>query len=168
MKVLLASQGTYRPAVAIKPTLEFLSGTSRPHYVLPAILQKKARFCDLALTGGYVTRGLAFGAVKCEWNFGGRITPSVVAQLSRATQDVQAIRALGLNRTDVYGSAGVDIDLSEQWSLFLEVGRTVGRMDVNSSRFGFTTNIVYTGRLWGKKRGTLVRELLCVTSQERR
>jgi len=168
LKVLLASQGTYRPAVAVKPMLEFLSGTSRPNGVLPAILQRKARFCDLALTGGYVTRGLAFGAVKCEWNLHSRITPSAVAQVSRATQDVNAIRALGLNRTDVYGSAAVDIDLSTHWSFFLEAGRTIGRTDVNSSRFAFTTNIVYTGRLWGKRRETLARELLHVTSQERR
>lgn len=150
LKVLLVSQGTYRPAVAVKPTLEFLSGTSRPNYVLPAIVQKRAGFCDLALTGGYVTRGVAFGAVKCEWNLGSRFTPSAVAQVSHATQDVNAIRALGLNRTDVFGSAGVDIDLSPHWSLFLEAGRTLGRMDENSSRFGFTASIAYTGRLWGK------------------
>lgn len=160
LKVLLAPQGTYRPAVAVKPMLEFLSGTSRPNYVLPAIVQKRAGFCDLALTGGYVTRGLAFGAVKCEWNLGSRFTLGAVAQVSRATHDVNAIRALGLNRTDVFGSAGVDIDLSAHWSLFLEAGRTVGRTDVNSSRFGFTTNIVYTGRLWGKRRETPAREFL--------
>jgi hypothetical protein len=106
--------------------------------------------------------------VKCEWNFGSWITPSAVAQVSRATQDVNAIRALGLNRTDVYGSAAVDIDLSTHWSLFLEAGRTIGRTDANSSRFGFTTNIVYTGRLWGKSKETLAGELLHVTSQERR
>jgi hypothetical protein len=160
LKVLLATQATYRPAIALKPMLEFLAGTGRPHYVLPAIVQKKTGFCDLALTGGYVTRGLAFGAAKCEWTIGSRFTPSAVAQVSRATQDVNAIRALGLNRTDVFGSAGVDIDLGSHWSLFLEAGRTIGRTDVNSSRFAFTTNIVYTGRLWGKRGENLAKEFL--------
>ena len=150
LKVLLASEGTYRPAIAVKPTLEFLSGTHRPNYVLPAILQKDAGFCDLALTAGYVTRGVAFSSLKCEWSIGKRITPIAVVQVSRVTRDVQAIRELGWNRTEVDGSAGVDIDLSPHWSLFLEAGRTLGRMDVNSSRFGFTASIVYTGRLWGK------------------
>lgn len=150
LKVLLASEGTYRPAIAVKPTLEFLGGTDRPHYVLPAILQKDAGFCDLALTAGYVTRGVAFSSLKCEWSIGKRVTPIAVVQVSRVTKDVRAIRELGWNRTEVDGSAGVDIDLSPHWSLFLEAGRTIGRMDINSSRFGFTASIVYTLRLWGK------------------
>jgi len=159
LKGLLASEGTYRPAVAVKPMLEFLGGTSRPNAVLPVILQKKSGFCDLALTAGYVTRGVAFSALKCERSIG-RITPSVVAQVSQITKDVHAIRALGWNRTEVDGSASVDIDLSSHWGLFLEGGRTLGRMDVNASRFALTANIVYSGRLWGKGAETLRREFL--------
>jgi hypothetical protein len=150
LKFLLVSEGSYRPAVAVKPTLEFLGGTDRPHFVLPAILQKDAGFCDLALTAGYVTRGIAFSSLKCEWSVGKRVTPIAVVQVSRVTKDLQAIRDLGWNRTEVDGSAGVDIELSPHWSIFLEAGRTLGRMDENSSRFGFTASIVFTGRLWGK------------------
>ena len=150
LKVLLASQGTHRPAVAVKPMLEFRGGTIHPDFVLPAILQKEAGFCDLALTAGYVTRGVAFSALKCEWSIGDRITPTVVTQLSRITKDVQAIRTLGWNRSHVERAAGIDIDLSSHWSLFLEAERTLSRMDGNASRFGFTANIVYTVRLWGK------------------
>jgi len=150
LKFLLVPEGRYRPAIAIKPTLEFLGGTHHPNYVLPAIVQKDAGFCDLALTAGYVTRGVAFTSAKCEWSIGQRITPIAVVQVSRVTRDVHAIRELGWNRTEVDGSAGVNIDLTPHWSLFLEAGRTLGRMDVNSSRFGFTASIAYTFRLWGE------------------
>jgi hypothetical protein len=149
VKTLLVSQGSYRPAVAIKPTLEFLGGTTSPHFVLPAILQQDVRFCDLALTAGYITRGVAFGSAKCEWSVG-RVTPVAVMQVSRATQDVQAIRNLGLNRTQAIGSAGVGINLTPRWSVFVATARQLGRMDVNSPRFGVSGSIAYTGRLWGK------------------
>ena len=152
LKLLLASEGRFRPAVAVKPTLEVLGGTSgdRAHFVLPVILQKDVRLCDLAGTAGYVTRGVAFSSLKCEWSIRDRITPMAVVQASRVTKDLQLISDLGLNRTEVNGSAGVDIELSPHWSIFLEMGRVLGRTDENSARLSFTASISFTGRLWGK------------------
>jgi hypothetical protein len=152
LKLLLASEGRFRPALAVKPTLELLGSTSgdRAHFVLPVILQKDVRLCDLAGTAGYVTRGVAFSSLKCEWSIRDRITPMAVVQASRVTKDLQLISDLGLNRTEVYGSAGVDIELSPHWSVFLEMGRVLGRTDENSAHLSFTASISFTGRLWGK------------------
>jgi hypothetical protein len=118
--------------------------------MLPVILQKDVGFCDLAATVGYVTRGVAFSSLKCEWNIKNRITPMAVVQASRVTKDLHVISDLGWNRTEVDGSAGVNIDLNRHWSLFLEMGRVLGRKDQNSALFSFTASISYTGRLWGK------------------
>lgn len=153
LKLLLVPKRRFRPALAVKPTLELLgnaSGADRAHFVLPVILQKDIRLCDLALTAGYVTRGVAFSALKCEWNIGSRVTPLAVVQASRATKDLRTISDLGLNRTEVRGSGGLGIDISPHWSVFLEVGRTLGRTDKNSSRLNASANVSFTGRLWGR------------------
>ena len=150
LKILLVSEGSYRPAVALKPTLELLGGSDRPHLVLPAILQKNVGFCDLASTAGYVTRSVAFSSLKCEWSVGKGLTPIAVVQVSRMTKDFLTMRDLGWNRTEVDTSLGLNIDLSPHWGLFLEAGRTLGPMDLNRSRFGFTASITHTGRLWGR------------------
>lgn len=156
LKLLLASEGSFRPAVAVKPTLELLGATStdRAHFVLPVILQKDVGLCDLAGTAGYVTRGVAFSSLKCEWSIKDRITPMVVVQASRVTKDLRLISNLGWNRSEVNGSAGVDIEISPHWSLFLEAGRVLGRTDENSAHLTFTAGISFTGRLWGKSDGT--------------
>jgi hypothetical protein len=155
LKILLVSKGHFWPALAVKPTLELLgnpSGANRAHFALPVILQKDIRFCDLALTAGYVTRGVAFGALKCEWNIGSRITPMAVVQSSRLTKDLRTISDQGLNRTETIGSGGLGVDISPHWSVFLEVGRALGRTDKNSSRLNASASISFTGRLWTQER----------------
>jgi hypothetical protein len=155
LKFLLGPGGRYRPALAVKPTLELLwgdaSGVGHAHFMLPLILQKNIRLCDLALTAGYITRGVAFGAVKCEWSITDRIAPMAVVQSSRMTKDLGAISNLGWNRTEVRGSAGLSMNVSRRWSIFLEAGRTIGRMDQNSSHLDVSASISFTGRLWGRK-----------------
>lgn len=155
LKLLLGPGGRYRPALAVKPTLELLwgdaSGPGHAHFMLPLILQKDIRLCDLALTAGYITRGVAFGALKCEWNITEHIAPLAVVQSSRMTKDLRAISDLGWNRTEVRGSGGLSINISPRWSIFFEAGRTLGRMDQNSSHFDVSASISFTGRLWGRK-----------------
>ena len=155
LKLLLGPGGRYRPALAVKPTLELLwgnaSGPGHAHFMLPLILQKDIRLCDLALTAGYITRGVAFGALKCEWNITDHIAPMAVVQSSRMTKDLRAISDLGWNRTEVRGSAGLSINITPRWSIFLEAGRTLGRMDQNSSHFDVSASISFTGHLWGGK-----------------
>ncbi len=155
LKLLLGPGGRYRPALAIKPTLELLwgdaSGAVPAHFMLPLILQKDVKLCDLALTAGYITRGVAFGALRCEWNITDRISPMAVLQSSRMTKDLRAISNLGWNRTEVRGSAGLSFNISPRWSIFLEGGRTIGRMDQNSSHLDVSASISFTGRLWGRQ-----------------
>ena len=69
-KVVLWNEADRRPGVAAKPMIERLAspnGAGRVHLVLPVILEKEIRFCDLAYTAGYVTRGIAFSSLKCGW-----------------------------------------------------------------------------------------------------
>ena len=64
---------------------------------------------------------------------------------------LRAISNLGWNRTEVRGSAGLSINVSPRWSIFLEAGRTLGRMDQNSSHLDVSASISFTGRMWGRK-----------------
>jgi hypothetical protein len=154
LKVLLVTESTYRPAIAVKPMLELLGtpdGAGRAHVALPLIIEKDVGFCDLASTVGYITRGVAYGSLKCEWGGDGRVTPTVVFSASRMTQHVTELRDLGLNRSQFGGSIGVNVNLTRHWSIFLEAGRTLGRRDENSPTLEFTASIAYTGVLWSHK-----------------
>lgn len=160
LKVLLWNEADRRPGVAVKPMIERLgspNGAGRVHLVLPIILEKDIRFCDLAYTAGYVTRGIAFSSLKCGWGGDHRVTPLAVIAGSRATEHLGQLHSLGLNRTQLHGSAGLNVNISPSWSLFLEGGRTLGRKDQNSSSFEFTASIEFTAVLWGQ-RNTASRE----------
>lgn len=160
LKVLLWNEADCRPGVAAKPMIERLAspnGAGRVHLVLPVILEKEIQFCDLAYTAGYVTRGIAFSSLKCGWAGDHRVTPLAVIAGSRATEHLGQLHSLGLNRTQLHGSAGVSVNISPSWSLFLEVGRTLGRKDQNSSSFEFTASIAFAAALWGQ-RSTARRE----------
>jgi hypothetical protein len=154
LKVLLWNETSHRPALAVKPMLELLGnpdGVGRAHFAIPLILDKDVRVCDLAYTMGYITRGVAYSSVKCEWGGDGKVTPVAVISASRATKHVGVLRDLGLNRTQLDGSIGVNVDITQHWSIFLEAGRTLSRPDDNSSRFEFTASIAFTGFLWGQR-----------------
>jgi len=157
LKVLLWKEARYRPALAVKPMLELLGsadGVGRAHLAFPVMLEKDIGLCDLAYTVGYLTRGAVYSSLKCEWGGEGRVTPIAVISGSRATEHLSDLRDLGLNRTQLNGSVGVNVEISPRWSIFLEAGRTLSRKDENSSQFEFTASIAYTGRLWGRGRST--------------
>jgi hypothetical protein len=154
LKVLLWNEASYHPALAIKPMLEVLGspqGVGRAHLVFPLILEKDVRLCDLAYTVGYITRGVTYSSLKCEWGGDGKVTPIAVISASRATERWGVLRDLGLNRTQLGGSVGLNVDITPHWSIFLEAGRTFSRQDDNSSRFEFTASIAFTGFVWGKR-----------------
>jgi hypothetical protein len=153
VKFLVREEGRYMPALAFRPMLQFLADTGiggRVHVALPLIVERDVKFCKLAYTIGYITSGAGYSSVKCEWNSNGMFTPLAVVSASRAITNWGDLREQGLNRTQLYGSAGINVNLTPHWSLFVEAGRNLGRKDDNSSRFGFTASISYTGFLWGR------------------
>jgi len=155
-KFLAWEEGRYRPALAVRPMLQFLADPnkgSRVHLTVPVILERDVNFCELAYTLGYITNGAVYSSVKCEWNSDGKFTPQAVFSGSRAIRHWGDFREEGLNRTQFYASAGINVNLTRHWSICLEAGRSVGRRDDNSSKFGFTASISYTGFLWGRSSG---------------
>jgi hypothetical protein len=159
-KLLLMPETKRRPALALEPMIEVLGDASiagsplapkRVNYVLPFITQKSFDHYRIYYMAGYLTRGIIYNSLAFELNRWSRITPLVIMSGSRLTRELGLVSALGLNRSrsDVIGS--VAVTLRPGWSLFVSSGRSVGRVDLNSSRYQITGGVSFNVRLWGKK-----------------
>jgi len=152
LKVLLWKESDYRPAVAVKPAIELLGGPSgggRADLALPVILEKDTRFGDFAYSAGYVTRGVAFSSLQCTWGDDHRVTPMAVIAGSRAVEGLSDLRRLGLNPTQLLGSAGVNLKISPKWGLSLQGGGLFSPNNQKGRSLEFGASITYTIRVWG-------------------
>jgi hypothetical protein len=151
LKVLLWKEADHRPAVALKPAIELPGDPNggRAHLALPVILEKDTRFGDLAYSAGYITRGVAFSSLQCTWDSDHRVTPMAVIAGSRVVQRVSDLRRLGLNPTQLLGSAGVNLKLGPRWNLSLQGGSLFNLNSPGSHSFEFGASITYTNRVWG-------------------
>jgi hypothetical protein len=158
-KLLLWSETGRRPALALEPMIEVLGDASivgsplalkRVNYVLPFITQKSFDYYRIYYMAGYLTRGIIYNSLAFEFNRWSRITPLVIMSGSRLTRELGLVSALGLNRSrsDVIG--GVAVTFHPGWSVFVNCGRSVGRVDLNSSRYQITGGLSFNVRLWGK------------------
>ena len=159
VKFLVAPEKGRRPALALKPMVEVLGEPSiadnplapdRVNYVLPFVLQKSSDYYRVYYMAGYVTRGIVFNSVAAEWNGWSRVTPIAIVSASRLTRELALISEFGLNRSrsDVVG--GVSVALRPGWSVFANAGRSIGRMDLNSTRHQVTFGLSFNVPLWGK------------------
>jgi hypothetical protein len=147
-----------RPTIAVKPTLEVLGAAStannllapgRVNFILPVMVQESFESFRAYYTVGYLTRGVFFQSLAYEANRWSRMTPTVIVTHSRLTRELGLVSGLGLNRsrTDLIG--GIAVNLTPKWTIFGSAGRSVGRLDVNSSVYQFSGGISLNFRLWG-------------------
>lgn len=160
VKLLVVQENKRRPALALKPMVEFLGKASiadnplapnRRNYVLPFVLQKSSDYYRVYYMAGYVTRGIIFHSLAFEWNGMSRITPIAIVSASRLTRELGLISEFGLNRSRSDVVAGAAISLRPGWSVFANTGRSFGRMDLNSSRYQVTFGLSFNVRLWEEK-----------------
>ncbi len=165
-KVLLFGEGRRRPALALNPMIEILGRPSiqdnplapdRVNYVLPLAVQKSFDEFRVYYMAGYLTRGIAFNSAAWEINKWSRVTPVVIVSHSRLTHELGLISELGLNRSRSDVTGGVGVTLAPNWSLFVNTGRTFGRMDLNSTRYQVTAGVSFNVRLWGRSQEAGVR-----------
>ncbi len=160
LKFLVAPERKRKPALAVKPMLEVLGRASiadnplapdRVNYILPFILQKSSDCCRAYYTAGYVSRGILFNSLALEWNGSSRVTPIVIFSASRLTRELALISSLGLNRSRSDLVAGAAIAVRPGMSVFANTGRSLGRIDLNSTRYQFTFGFSFNVRFWGEK-----------------
>ena len=103
--VLLLPEGSRRPAVAVKPTLEILGDASlrdnplapdRVNYILPVMTQKSFESFRLYYSAGYASRGIVFHSLAWELNRWTRVVPAVIVSSSRLTRELDLVSELGL------------------------------------------------------------------------
>jgi hypothetical protein len=161
LKILLLPKGEHLPAIAIKPSLEILNTSGidpslNPHrtsLVLPLLIEKEFDDWSISYTGGYITRGQAFSTLKLEGDWWEHLTPTLVISYTQSTNQLNTLRALGLNRGQINASAGLAKDINSQWSIFVDAGRSIGRIDAAGSSFECTVGVSFTGRIWGGDKG---------------
>jgi hypothetical protein len=160
IKVMVLREGDRRPGVALMPTFELLGSATiasyllaphRTNLVLPILIGKSFDAWSFSYTAGYVSRGVAFNSLKWECDKWHRISPIAVVYASRVTNELGTINRLGLNRSQVNAGVGASIQVNQKWRISLEVGRTLSRIDGNSSRLGLSAGITFTGRLLAKQ-----------------
>ena len=158
-KVLLFGESRRRPALALNPMIEILGRPSiqdnplapdRVNYVLPLAVQKSFDNFRVYYMAGYLTRGIAFNSLSWEIDKWSRVTPLVIVSHSRMAHELGLISGLGLNRSRSDVTGGVAVTLAPNWSLFVNAGRTFGRMDLNSTRYQATAGVNFHVRLWGR------------------
>jgi hypothetical protein len=160
VKFLLLREGKRRPAVAVKPMLEVLGNASiadnplapgRVNYIFPLVFQKSFDYYRIYSMAGYLTRGIIFDSTVFELNRWNRVTPLVIVSGSRLTHELKLISDLGLNRSRVDATGGVAVALKPGVAVFVNTGRSVGRVDLNSTRYQVTFGLSFNLRLWGEK-----------------
>jgi hypothetical protein len=159
-KFLLMPEGKRRPALALKPMIEVLGEPSiadnllapdRLNYVLPLVFQKSFDYFRLYSMAGYATRGIIFDSFVFEWNGWSRVIPLVIVSGSRLTREQALISEFGLNRSRADVTGGVAVTVRPGLAVFVNAGRSIGRIDLNSSRYQVTFGASFNVRLWGEK-----------------
>ena len=161
LKILLLPTGEHRPAVAIMPTLEFLSASGidpsliphRVNFALPVLVEKNFDDWSVSYTGGYITRGLAFSTVKLEGDWWEKFTPALTVSYSQFISNLGTLSDLGVSRGQTNATIGIARDINPQWSVFADVGRSIGRADPATSSFECTFGVTFSTSLWSREAG---------------
>lgn len=159
-KILLLKEGRLRPAVAAEPILEVLGQPSiadnllapnRVNFVQTLIAQKTAESYRFYYMAGYFTRGIVFQSLTGELDRWERVTPQAVFSTARVTREQSLISELGLNQSRADLEGGVTVQITKTWSIFVMAGRSLGRMDLNTSNYQLSAGMTFNLRLWGER-----------------
>ena len=70
---------------------------------------------------------------------------------SRLTREQGLVSEFGLNRTRADVTGGLAVAIRPGMAAFANAGRSLGRVDLNSSSYQVTFGMSFTARLWGEK-----------------
>ena len=145
-KYQLREPSTARTGVAVIPMVEVLSvappsGGSRVQWALPVSIERRFDGWRAMATGGYFSRGAAFGAGAVEMALTERAwaTGALSRSYSLAQDDLS--RALGLQRSRTDLSGGLTYALRPDVAVYGNLGRTVSARDDNSTTLTFTAGV---------------------------
>jgi hypothetical protein len=124
------------------------------NFALPVLIEKDFDSWSVSYTGGYISRGAAFDTVKLEGDWWKHLTPTLIISYSQFTTNLSTLSELGLNRRLIHTSVGLGKNINSRWSIFINVGRNLGRIDADSASFDGMVGVTFTGRMWGPAEGT--------------
>lgn len=139
--------------IAFAPMLEVLGKPSlvrnefaptKVNAVLPLILQHSFERFRLYGEAGYITRGTAFVSTGVDWTFAKRWGAAVIISGSRITQHEEVNRELNINLARCDAVVGLNYRINDRFVLFANGGRTISRMDQNSSLYQATLGLTIT------------------------
>jgi hypothetical protein len=134
--------------VATAPTLElansavaFDPSADRTHWVLPISVELRRTGWRAYGSGGYFTRGALFAAGALERSLTSTVsaTGAVTQSVSTSDEAQAAAWGVGRRRTDVSGALAWSA--SPALLVFGSVGRTVSRLEYDSSRVAFSAGV---------------------------
>jgi hypothetical protein len=149
-KVLLWDPGAHRVGVATAPTVEVLNTVpldsaagdpGRVNWVLPLCVEMDRRGYRAYGTVGYFSKGAVFVAGAFERTLTERLAVTGSLTHSRSTDDQAVSEAIGLSTQRTDASGGAMFRLSPTLNLFGSVGRTLSRMDYDSSRLALSVGM---------------------------
>jgi hypothetical protein len=160
-KILLFPKTERRPAIAIMPTLEVLNTSGiapgliphRVNFALPVLVEKDFDDWSVSYTGGYITRGLAFSTVKLEGDWWEKLTPVLTVSYSQFTSNLGMLSELGVSRGQTNAAIGIERVITPRWSVFADVGRSIGRTDSATASFECTFGVTFSASLWTRDSG---------------
>ncbi len=127
-------------ALAATPLVEVLSafnttaGDRRIHWLLPISAQVGTDSVRVSGSAGYYSRGSVFGGGALEGDISPAVTLAASLSAIHSTQAASLVEALGFNRNQVDASGGCYVTVSPRVAVFGSVGRTLSRMDPDSTR----------------------------------
>lgn len=137
-KVQLRAPSAKRTGFALIPMVEVLSvapspDASRVQWALPVSLERQGSGWRVMGSGGYFSRGAAFGAAALEIELSKRAwaTGSLSHSYSTHHDDVSA--ALGLSKIHTDVSGGLTFAIRSDLSVYGSLGRTISAHDSNSA-----------------------------------
>jgi hypothetical protein len=150
-KVLLRDR-TNRPrgtAFAMTPLIEVLSAPDpidggRLFWALP--VSGEIRLPDFRLygSGGYFSRGVVFGGGAIEVPATDRLTTTVALTWTRSLADDPVADELGLSSSRMDITGGTAYALNSSFVVFGSLGRTLSRIDANSSTMMLNAGVAFT------------------------
>lgn len=144
--------------LAVAPVLELLNsrsvveGEKRVHWALPLTFERRFERFRAYGSVGYFSRGAVFGSGALEMPVSNRVTTLVAVTHSRSRAEDPLGDALALSpaRTDL--GAGAMVALTDVATAYATLGRTISRLDENSTSFAVTAGVSLGFERWFQNR----------------
>lgn len=144
--------------LAVAPVLEVLNsrsvveGEERVHWALPLTFERRFERFRAYGSVGYFSRGAIFGSGALEMPVSNKVTTLLAITHSRSREEDPLSDALELSpsRTDL--SAGAMYAVTNAATVYATLGRTISRLDENSTSLAVTAGVSFGFERWFENR----------------